>query len=235
MPKRERIVEDEEEEARVFTREQLSALLRVAHPRYRPFFTLLASIGIPWSEAVALRWRDLELDLNPRVKIRRAQARRRKGDDNVRYKAPKSRHGRRDVPLDPALAHELRGLRNGAGADDLVFTSKFGTPLDYSNVRRRGLEPAASEAGAEWAGFHTFRHTFASMHIARGTSIVQLSRLLGHHSPDFTLRVYAHLIPGDEVEALSLRAELESGNEVATEASSDNGTRREVVPLEVAS
>ena len=32
--------------------------------------------------------------------------------------------------------------------------------------------------------------------------------MLGHHSPDFTLRVYAHLIPGDEVKPLDLDAEL---------------------------
>lgn len=31
---------------------------------------------------------------------------------------------------------------------------------------------------------------------------------VGHHSPDFTLRVYAHLIPGDKVSALDLEQEL---------------------------
>ena len=65
------------------------------------------------------------------------------------------------------------------------------------NVRRRALQPAVEEADAAWAGFHTFRHTFASMHIVRGTNVVQLSRLLGHHSQAFTLPVYAHLIDGN--------------------------------------
>jgi hypothetical protein len=32
--------------------------------------------------------------------------------------------------------------------------------------------------------------------------------MLGHHSPDVTLRVYAHLIPGDKVAALDLEQEL---------------------------
>lgn len=39
------------------------------------------------------------------------------------------------------------------------------------------------QAGAPWAGFHTFRHTFASLHLKRGTNLLQLSRALGHHSP----------------------------------------------------
>ena len=90
----------------------------------------------------------------------------------------------------------------------MLFTTKRGTRLSYRNQLTRVFKPAAEEAGAEWAAFHTLRHTFASLHIARGTNIVQLSRMLGHHSPDFTLRVYAHMIPGDKVAALDLDAEL---------------------------
>jgi hypothetical protein len=39
--------------------------------------------------------------------------------------------------------------------------------------------------------------------------------MLGHHSPDFTLRVYAHLIPGDKVAALDLDQELSDRPAVA--------------------
>jgi hypothetical protein len=53
-------------------------------------------------------------------------------------------------------------------------------------------------------GAHTFRHTFASMHIAQGTNIVQLSRLIGHHDAGFTLSKYAHLMDGNLGEPLSL-------------------------------
>jgi integrase len=35
---------------------------------------------------------------------------------------------------------------------------------------------------------------FASALIEDGRNIVQISRLLGHHSPSFTLSVYAHLM-----------------------------------------
>jgi integrase len=99
--------------------------------------------------------------------------------------------------------------------DLLLFTTQRGTPLSYRNQLTRAFKPAAEEAGAEWAAFHTLRHTFASLHIARGTNIVQLSRILGHHSPDFTLRVYAHLIPGDKVAALDLEQELSDRPAVA--------------------
>jgi integrase len=78
------------------------------------------------------------------------------------------------------------------------------------------LGPVAEEANVGWAGFHTFRHTFASLHLAGGANIVQVSRLLGHHSPAFTLRVYAHLIPCDELPTLNVSAELAEGNGWAT-------------------
>ena len=70
------------------------------------------------------------------------------------------------------------------------------------------MKPAAEEADVAWAGLHTLRHTFASLHIDRGTNVVQLSKLLGHHSPAFTLTVYADLLNDDVGEALDLDAEL---------------------------
>jgi integrase len=41
---------------------------------------------------------------------------------------------------------------------------------------------------------HAFRHYCASALISDGRNIVQVSRWLGHHSPSFTLDVYAHLM-----------------------------------------
>ncbi|HET8566473.1 MAG TPA: tyrosine-type recombinase/integrase [Solirubrobacterales bacterium] len=71
-------------------------------------------------------------------------------------------------------------------------------------MRPRILKPLVRQAGAPWAGFHTFRHTFASLHLRRGTNLLQLSRALGHHSPAFTLTRYTHLLPGEEAPALDL-------------------------------
>jgi integrase len=144
------------------------------------------------------------------VKVRRAHG--RDGMDR-----PKSEHGVRDVPLPAALVHELREHIAALPAPPaetlrvwgrLVFPSAVGTPVSPENLRRRVLRPAAEEAGAAWAGFHAFRHTFASMHIERGTNIVRLSRLLGHHKASFTLDVYAHMLDDGWGEALDLDGEL---------------------------
>jgi len=186
-----RVRDEDGEEVRALTREQLRTVLAVVHPRHRLMFRLLAATGLRVSELIALQWRHLRLDgSEPCVRVRRALA---KG----RVEPPKSKHGKRDVPLSSALVSELRAWRRETewpGDEDLVFPSLTGTALNPDNLRPRVLRPAAEEAGAPWAGFHTFRHTCASMLFERGFNVKQVQRWLGHHSPSFTLDAYVHLL-----------------------------------------
>ena len=155
LPQRERL-EAESEEIKVFSREQLSAILATAPERHRPLFELLASCGLRISEALALQRLHLQLDTEePEVCVRRAIVRER-------IEPPKSRHGRREVRLPAAVAASLRdhlAAQPGQDSTVLAFPSEAGGPLDPGNLRRRVLKPLAAEAGAPWAGFHTFRHT----------------------------------------------------------------------------
>jgi integrase len=187
--------------ARALTGDQLEAFLLVAPDRWRLLFELLAGTGLRISEALALRWGDLRLDgSRPVVRVRRAYVR-------GSYGPPKSKHGRRDVPLAFELVRGLRERRASSewpGDRDLVFSSMAGTPMDQGNLYHRTLKPAAEEAGMPWAGFHAFRHHCASALIANGRNIVQVSRWLGHHSPSFTLDVYAHLMDDGVGNALDL-------------------------------
>ncbi|MBA2793653.1 MAG: tyrosine-type recombinase/integrase, partial [Thermoleophilaceae bacterium] len=77
------------------------------------------------------------------------------------------------------------------------FRSRAETILDPDNLYERVLQPACAEAGVEWAGFHTFRHTVASRLFAEGRNVVQVQRWLGHHSASFTLDTYVHLLEAD--------------------------------------
>ncbi|MGH2741604.1 MAG: tyrosine-type recombinase/integrase [Thermoleophilaceae bacterium] len=49
-------------ERRFLTREELARLLDEVPPKWRPLVELLAATGLRISEAIALRWSDLELD-----------------------------------------------------------------------------------------------------------------------------------------------------------------------------
>ena len=59
------------------------------------------------------------------------------------------------------------------------------------------MKPAAKRAGVPWVGFHTFRHTCATMLFRHGLNAKQAQMWLGHHSPAFTLATYVHLLPDD--------------------------------------
>ncbi len=99
------------------------------------------------------------------------------------------------MPIPLGIADRLRALDVADG--ELVFKSTVGTLLDPDNLSERVLAPACAEAGVEWAGFHTFRHTVASRLFAAGRNAVQVQRWLGHHSAAFTLSTYVHLLDGD--------------------------------------
>ena len=60
--------------------------------------------------------------------------------------------------------------------------------LTPSNVSGRILKPAGKTLGLGWVGFHTFRHTCASMLFEAGRNPRQVQAWLGHSDPGFTLR-----------------------------------------------
>ncbi len=204
---------DEPQEVKALSTDELRRFLALCPERWRTFFRLLAATGLRVSEAFALRWCDLELDGSaPHLRVRRAYVRGRFGP-------PKSRYGRRSVPIDHDLVIELRQRRKVSewpGDEDLVFPATNGEPLRQENVRRRVLNPIAEEAGVPWAGFHTFRHTCATRLFGAGRNAVQVQRWLGHHSPAFTLSVYVDLLDGDVGEPLE--SALPSPSEVPAEA-----------------
>lgn len=133
--------------------------------KWRPLFHLLAASGLRISKAIGLRWSDLALaGEQPHLRVRRAIV---KGAEV----APKSRHGARLIPLTPVLAATLNAHRRIGVADDaFVFPGRDGRPSDQGSLRRRVLLPAAERAGIDGVGFHTLRHTCASMLIESGLS-----------------------------------------------------------------
>jgi integrase len=166
LPHREKIEDDDGEQVKPLTREQLATILKVVHPRHRLMFKLLAATGMRISEAIALEWRHVRLDgPEPCIRIKRGIVR-------GRVQPPKSKYGRRDIPIAADIVAELRAHQRDSewpGAEQLVFPSTTGTPINPENLRNRVLRPATEEAGCAWCGFHTFRHTTASMLFAKGS------------------------------------------------------------------
>ena len=191
LPRRRRGRAYEFDERRFLTRPQLARLLAEIPEQWRPLFDLLASTGLRISEAIGLRVIDAGLDTDaPSIHVRRAIV-------NGQLTAPKSRHGRRTIPIGPELVARLRTLTTGRAETDLLFCGAQGAVLRAGNLRCRVLIPAAHRASVPRARFHTLRHTCAAMLIDAGANPLRLQRWMGHHSAAFTLDTYGHLLHDD--------------------------------------
>src|SRR5260370_13263389 len=84
-------------------------------------------------------------------------------------------------------------------SDELVFRSPEGTILDPDNLYHRVFLPVLAKAGIRRFRLHDLRHTFGSLLLQNGASIVYVKEQLGHSSIQVTVDIYGHLIPGADV------------------------------------
>src|SRR6201999_1329832 len=105
----------------------------------------------------------------------------------------------RYVPIaDPAAEAfaRLAGRAEVVGADDLVFCSRLGGPLDGAALRRR-FKRAAAAAGLRVLRFHALRHGAGSM-VARQGDPRWVQAFLGHSKLTTTERyLHAKVRPQD--------------------------------------
>lgn len=76
----------------------------------------------------------------------------------------------------------------------VLFPGTRGGPLALSPFRHREWNPALRAAGLEHRTVYALRHTYASLSIAAGVSLFELSRLMGT-SPAMLDRTYGHMLP----------------------------------------
>jgi integrase len=104
----------------------------------------------------------------------------------------------RTVRLLLPLADDLGGLRRVCqepASSALVFPGALDAPWSddaWRNWRRRVFRPAAESAGATGARPYDLRHSFVSLLIAEGRSIIDIARQAGH-SATMTLDTYGHV------------------------------------------
>jgi integrase len=137
--------------------------------------------GLRVSEAIGLTWADVEFGDRPRLSVHRQLCR---GE----WRRLKSNYGRREVPLSAGTARKLWAAQRGWKASDPVFATRGGHHLRDENLRSRILKPAGKRAGVPWVGFHSFRHTCASLLFEGGKNVKQVQEWLGHHDAGFTLK-----------------------------------------------
>ena len=159
---------------------------------------LVAATGIRISEAMGLKWEDIDYQ-NKQINLRRVWV----GDTIVEQL--KTEDSEAPVPLTALLAKFLRDWQRETvygRPSDWVFASarnKGKTPRSSSVLTWDHLRPAAIAAGVKLKkgqrfGFHNFRHGLASWLVNQGTDVKTVQGLLRHSNVRTTLGLYAHQV-----------------------------------------
>jgi len=192
---------------------------RRATPR-RTLIAVLTFAGLRIGEALALRWRDVDLAAG-----------------RLRVTESKTDAGVRVVDLLPALREELsvhKASAPFAGSDDFVFPTSRGQHQDVGNVRRRFLGRSVERANANLAARdaaplpdgitpHSLRRTFISLLLAIGREVPYVMRQVGHADPKVTLSIYAQVMYQGEGERERLKMLSESSDWALLGTGGDQG------------
>lgn len=205
---------------KAWTREQLRAFLDSCRDHHTwPFWRLIAATGLRRGEAIGLAWSAVDLEeqtLSVRQTITQTDGK------IVWAKLAKTDAGNRTISLDAATVDVLREVRRAqvearlaAGpawrgdpapdepdwADvDLVFTDDLGLRLLPTKTSSR-FTRLARAAKLPGIGVHGLRHTYATAAIRAGVAPDIVAARLGHADVATTLRLYSHVLEGDDQRA----------------------------------
>ncbi len=224
---------DEGEEPTVWQPEVTARFLEhVYDDRLSALYELAAYAGLRRAELCGLRWSDIDPDgagiriRQTIVSVTQTQVTPEQAACPVcaevhvgrLFKAPKSRRGRRWVPLaapaqDALARHRERQQeeREFYGIDyqdhGLVFCRPDGLPLRPDRVTVE-FERHVAACGLPVVRLHDTRHGACSLMLAGGVPIEIVQLILGHSSPAVTREVYAHLMRRETSKQVEKAVEL---------------------------
>ncbi|PKR83901.1 tyrosine-type recombinase/integrase [Heyndrickxia camelliae] len=168
-------------------------------PEYQLYYTLmlfLSKTGLRISEALALRWEDVDGD---KISINKQTSR----DDNNKVKLTtlKNASSYRIIKIEPDVIRELKKFkmkqnelilgnpRFRKNEDGIIFQNYNGHYLTPSIIRET-MQDYCKKAGVEYKGTHGFRHTHAVLLLESGVSLKYVSNRLGHKTIKTTADTY---------------------------------------------
>ncbi len=183
-------------------------LLTARETPYHALFHLLLHTGLRRGEALALRWRNVDLGLESLGRGASLSVSQSLGKINgqTQLKETKTASGKRRVSLPPSSVLVLRQHRAEQKArmqvlgrsmsdTDFVFTKPEGGPLDPSTVSKAFLA-TIRKARLPDMPLHGLRHTHATILLSTGTHPKVVQERLGHASIRETLDTYSHAVAG---------------------------------------
>ena len=179
----------------VYSKDEMRKLINATEPGSRDRCALMIAglTGVRVGEALALSWSAVDLK-EGKLHVRLTIADAGRGAAPL-FQPPKTRSGRRAIGIGQELVHELKVWKLKCPANDkgLVLVLPDGRPMHRKAISRI-LDKAVTVAEIKRLTPHGLRHTFASLLLADGVDVPEVSHLLGHKDSSITLKVYAHFV-----------------------------------------
>jgi integrase len=177
----------------VLTTLEVSKLWAASAPRERALVCLAFGNGLRVSEALGLKWRDIDLE-NATASVTKSVVKGRVGKT-------KTEVSNKLVPLHAEQINDLLGWRDIApypGHEDWVFASHRAQglkPYYPDMLMKHHVRRTAHSLGiTKRIGWHTFRRTFASLLKANGEDVKVVQELLRHANFSMTMNLYAQTV-----------------------------------------
>ncbi|WP_375337791.1 site-specific integrase [Bacillus cereus group sp. BfR-BA-01319] len=169
-------------------------------------YLLVITTGMRLGEVLGLRWQDVDFE-NHTVTINQTVG----GDDKIK-KTAKTSASNRTIPvpvetIEAAKKHRIQinkeKLRMGSAYQDfnLINCNKSGEVL-YRNTFRLKFYKEIKNAAVKKFKIHDLRHTHATLLLKQGVNPKIISERLGHTHISLTLRIYSHVLPNMQEEAV---------------------------------
>ena len=185
----------------------------VQEHRLETAWHLAAMTGMRRGETLGLRWKDVDFDA-ARISVRQALV-------SVGYEVLKSspkNHQARVIDLDPGTVQQLQAHKSRQADEreewasdyedsDLVFCREDGSPI-HPHSLSQAFERLVKNSGLRKIRLHDLRHTHATIALKAGVPVKVISERLGHQHPAFTMKQYAHVIPGMQAKGAAMVARL---------------------------
>jgi integrase len=185
----------EEREINPFGQQEIKTLLENASGYFRNVVGILIYSGMRPSELCALDWADVDFE-NKEIFIRQT-IKRDRSVGSTKTKAAK-RHIQMLPPVESFLKSQFlqTGQNGGRVFQSKIYKTGF-TSIDYW---QRAFGSLLQKCDLAYRNLYQCRHTFASMMLGNGEDLIWVSSMLGHKSPDITLKCYAKLIKTEHKE-----------------------------------
>lgn len=208
LPKKEKFV------GKAYTVEQVRQLLEAAEKEGEPILSaivLAVFFGLRRSEVCGLRWCDVDLEQRS-VHIQNTVV--ENGSYFEESETTKTKNSNRKLVIPEIIydylvklkaRHDELGLMRGnvvAWEDDRVVYPSYITRKRSQLMKKNGLEVVR---------LHDLRHTAASLMLARGMSIYDVSKFLGHEDITTTSNVYGHIIDEQRTRAAATMNDIITG------------------------